>query len=476
MNYKIRWENEKSKYLQIEVTFSNVKGNLQRIHLPAWRPGRYEIQNFAKYVRNVTAETADGQKLAIKKTEKDVWQIRTKGQSDFRVKYEFYAEIKNAGGSYVDDGLLFLNPINCCMYIAELQDFPCTLEVDFKSNNDVACGLSFTKSGTKTVFKSASYHDLVDSPVMISTIIQHKTYEVSGVQFHIWIKGKIAVPWEKVLADFSKFTAEQIKIFGEFPEPSYHFMLWMMPIAYYHGVEHKTSTMMVLGPDSQDFKAIYWDLLGLASHELFHAWNVKRIRPKELIPYDYSRENYFETCFVAEGITTFYGDWILYRSGVMNRAEYQKELETTLRRHFETADNADQSLLESSYDLWLDGYEKSIPDRKVSVYYKGAVASLILHAEIQRITNGVKGLDDIMLSFWQKHGKPFVGYSYKDFQHICEDVTGQKLTAFFKEVIEGKSSVYRQTEKALALFNFGMKKDKNGFIVLENATGQTSES
>ena len=468
MNYKISCKEKQSKYLQIEASFSNVNKTIQKINLPAWRPGRYQIQNFAKYLRKVKAFDQSGKSLDIKKSSKDIWVVKTKGQSEIILTYEFYADIKNAGGSYIDETFFYLNPINCLMYIEDKQDEQCVLDIDFNLNVDVSCGMPCEKNGSITTFSANDYHELVDSPIMISSKIQHKTYEVAGSIFHIWIKGKIEVPWKKVLNDFKKFTQEQINVFGEFPEENYHFMLWMTPMAYYHGVEHKNSTMMTLGPDGQEFDAIYTDLLGLASHELFHTWNAKRIRPKELLPYNYSKENYFDTCFVAEGLTTFYGDWILYRSGVFSKEQYQKELETTLRRHFENADKADLSLLESSYDLWLDGYEKGTPNRKVSVYHKGAVAALLLHHKIKSATDNVKSLDDVLKELWTQFGKPYVGYSYKNYQNICQEVIGGKLNNYFKKVIAGNESLKKETAQALKDLGFEMSEDEKGFISLQN--------
>ncbi|WP_341227089.1 M61 family peptidase [uncultured Arcticibacterium sp.] len=466
MNYKISYKQPDTKYLHIEATFSNISQKLLKINLPAWRPGRYEIQNFAKNIRNVSCKASNGKDLSIKKVKKDIWQVKTEGYSEISIQYEFYADIQNAGGSYIEPNFLYLNPINFCMYIENQQNEPCELKIDFAANTDIATGMSFEKNGSINTFTCNSFHDLVDSPIMISSAIQHKTYMSQGYKFHIWVKGKIEIPWNKVLIDFKKFTSEQIDVFGEFPVKEYHFMLWMMSKPYYHGVEHHNSTMMTLGPDAQNFDEIYIDILGLASHELFHTWNVKKIRPKELLPYDYSKENYFETCFVAEGLTTFYGDWILYRSGVFNKEQYLKELETTLKRHFETSNEASQSLLNSSFDLWLDGYEKGVPDRKVSVYHKGAIAALILHHLIQQNSDNKKGLDDLMRELWINYGKPFKGYSYRDYQNICKKYIGKNASTYFRDIIAGNQSIKEQTKAALESLNFQLVKDSKDTISL----------
>ena len=197
-------------------------------------------------------------------------------------------------------------------------------------------------------------------------------------------------------------------------------------------------------------ESLYDDLLGVSSHELFHAWNIIRIRPKELLPYNFTKENYFQTCFVAEGITTYYGDLFLRRSGVFDDTAYFLELETVFKRHFAEARFAAQSLAESSYDLWLDGYSKSIPDRKVSVYQKGAIVSLILDLTIRKLHNHQRSLDDVMKILWQHFGKPFVGYSTEDYQAVVEEVAGIKLDWYWQECIFGNVPLDNRLNELLA--------------------------
>lgn len=152
----------------------------------------------------------------------------------------------------------------------------------------------------------------------------------------------------------------QIEYMEGFPGKKYHFLHWICPKPFYHGVEHAASTMMVMGPEDRDS---YDDLIGLASHELFHVWNVATIRPKELLPYDYTRAVIFDTGWVIEGITTYLGDWFLWASGVVTADEYVGMLLGNLKLHFERDGASQQSLVESSIDLWLDGYGQALPGK-----------------------------------------------------------------------------------------------------------------
>jgi predicted metalloprotease with PDZ domain len=466
MNYHIECENISYKYLKVEIHISNPQKKAITLQLPSWRPGRYQIQNFAKNIRNFTATSQKGQILLFKKIKKDAWRINSSITEELIVSYEYYADQKDAGGSYVDSDMLYINPINLLMYEIGKEASLSRLSVTFYKNDKVACGLKYLKEGNTVNFEPYSFHDLVDAPIIISNTLKQHTYFVDQIPFHIWVQGKVDYPWERIKSDFKAFTETQIAVFNEFPEKEYHYLLWVPSHAYYHGVEHFNSTMMVLGPDSQSFDDMYNDLLGLSSHELFHTWNVKKIRPKELLPYQYDRENYFETCFVAEGITTFYGDWMLFRSGVIDKNTFQKELETTLRRHFETADNSTLSLLESSYDLWLDGYEAGAPNRKVSVYHKGAVAAIILNHQLRKYLDSPYPLDLVMLKLWENYGKTGIGYTYKNFKNIIKELTGKSFKKYFEHVIEGNESVLEQCNNALGDFGFKLSQNQEGHYVL----------
>ncbi len=464
MKYEINPAGDGSNYLNVSLTLENCPSGETKVQLPAWRPGRYELQNFAQYIRKVKAFKEKDIPLEIAKISKDEWLLVNPTVGTLTIRYQFYADVVNAGGSCIQQDFLYINPVNCCMYHPDRMSEPCEMTVHFEPNNDIAGGMRYTREEDLTVFSANDYHELVDSPFFIASKLQHIDYEIDSVHFHLWIKGPWELPTELLRKDFIKFTRAQIEVFGEFPGDSFHFMLLISQEAAYHGVEHSRSTMMTLGPDTEKFEAWYNDLLGLSSHELFHAWNIKRIRPVELLPYDYSREMYFSTCFVAEGLTTFYGDWMLYRSGVFDKATYLNELETTLRRHFETADKADLSLLESSWDLWLDGYKKGAPDRKVSVYHKGAAAALILNHLIETSTSGKKNLDDLMRLLWRRYGKPYIGYTYEGYKSAAQEIAGTDLTAYFENIISGNASILTEINEALKAERVQLVKNEAGFF------------
>ena len=462
MHYHISITEPASHFLNITYTIPDITTAQIEIQLPAWRPGRYEIQNFAKNIQFIEAISTSGDKLPLRKITKDRWEIKTNGEKTVQIRYSYYAAIQNAGSSYVDEELWYLNFINFCFYTEGRINDTCTITLALPETFEIACGLA--SSHHQLVAKD--FYQLVDSPLLASEMLQKSDYQVGDVQFHIWLHGNLKPDWQRIQQDFKKFSEEQIATMGEFPEKEYHFLNLILPTAFYHGVEHHNSTMIVLGPDDEG-EGLCTDLLGVSSHELFHAWNIIRIRPVELLPYDFTKENYFETCFVAEGCTTYYGDLFLRRAGVFDDEAYVKELQVYMKRHFENNGLAAQSLTESSFDLWLDGYEKGIPDRKVSVYHKGALVALILDLYLRKKSNHNVSLDTVMQILWQRFGKPFIGYTLKDYQNIAEEIAGEKLDWYWKDCILTNEPLEPHLNNALAFVGVHMSTSGNGSIQLE---------
>jgi predicted metalloprotease with PDZ domain len=460
MHYRISSTNPSSRLLEVDFLLTAISSPTVDLQLPSWRPGRYEIQNFAKNIQRFEIFDQNGKPLAFQKITKDRWRVQTEGVSELTARYSYYSNTINAGTSYADERMLYINPVNLCLYADDRLREPCTLELTIPDDWQVACGMSQTAPNTLI---AADFYELVDCPLIASPDLQHLTYEVDETLFHLWICGNIKPDWERIRHDFSRFSETQIRLFGDFPEKDYHFLTLILPTSHYHGVEHRNSTMLVLGPNDEG-EGLYTDLLGVSSHELFHTWNIIRIRPVELLPYNFTRETYFTTCFVAEGVTTYYGDLILRRANVFNDAAYWKELQVLLKRHFEPSGRSFQSLAESSWDLWLDGYEKGVPNRKVSVYYKGATVALILDLHIRRKWNHARSLDDVMRIMWERFGKPFVGYTLEEYRAITEEVAGEPLDWYYDRCIFGNEPLEPLLNEYLAFVGLQLEYDATDLV------------
>lgn len=475
MHYLISYENPASHYLHIEMRIPEVATDEIEVQLPAWRPGRYELANFAKNIRRLEVVDSLGRPLRFHKITKDRWSVNTKGVEEVVIKYTYYAQQRDAGGSWLDEEQVYINFINCMLYAEGRLHEACEVHLRLPAEYQIACGLVEKE---KHVLMADSYYQLVDSPMMASESSQHETYQVVGSTFHLWLWGKVQPDWVMVKTDFVRFTLKQIQVMAgarskDFPCSDYHFLLQYLPYQHYHGVEHQNSTVIVLGPDTA-FVQLYPELLGICSHELFHAWNVIRIRPAEMMPYDFTKENYFPTGFVAEGITTYYGDLFLKRSGIFDLDTYLKELNITLKRHFDVNGRSCQSLVESSFDLWLDGYTPGVPDRKVSIYYKGAVVALILDLEIRQQTHHARSLDDVMRLMWEYFGERQVGYTLDDYRATVEEVTGRSAQAYFDECITGNDPLQNRLNQALDFVGLEIITDEEGKVMLGIQEGITA--
>ena len=450
IHYHVSYENPLTFYLQIQLTLdvaADASAPLE-LQLPAWRPGRYELQNFAQKLQRVeVVDAATNQPLPYRKLTKDRWEVADATGRTVRVRYNFYAHQMDAGGSWLDETQLYLNPVQALMYVEGRQQETCELTLALPEGWQIACGLPQT---SPNVLSAQDFDQLADSPLIASPALVHKEYEAGGLPFHVWVQGETELNWPRILTDFKAFSDEQVKLFGGFPVTEYHFLNQFLPYQHYHGVEHNNSTVITLGPAELIMsEGLYKELLGVSCHELFHTWNIKSIRPAEMQPYDYSRENYFRTCFIAEGITTYYGEYLLARSHVRTPAQYFKELNSVLRQHYNDAGGENLSLADASMDLWLDGYKPGVPDRKVSVYHKGALAALILDLTLRQLSGHARSLDDVMRRLYEEFGKTGIGYTEADYIRIVNEVAGRDMHAYFDKFIYGTAPLQEPLDKVL---------------------------
>jgi predicted metalloprotease with PDZ domain len=328
------------------------------------------------------------------------------------------------------------------------MDEACDLQLVLPNNYKVAIGAE--KKG-ENLYTVKDFHELADSPFFASNTLQHKTYTHNGIEFYIWFQGECKPEWDKLIKDFKSFTVEQLEMMEAFPVKVYHFLCQIIPYRGYHGVEHTTSTVIMLGPGYNLMKGItYEDLLGVSSHELFHTWNVKTIRPIEMEPYDYSKENYSKLGYVCEGVTTYYGDLFLYRSGVFTKEQYLKTFAERLQKHFDNFGRYNKSVAESSYDSWLDGYVKGAPNRKTSIYDEGCLLAFITDVFIRRNTKNEKSLDDVMRYLNTEFADKGKGYAEQDYLATIEHFATVSFTEIFESYFNSPADLSELLKEAMA--------------------------
>ena len=471
INYTISYSNPHRHFVNFKFTTkTNGEKNMQ-FQLSAWRPGRYELANFSQNIQKWVAFDENNNSLAFKKITKDLWEVDSKNAMEVTINYNFYANQLDAGACYLDEHQLYLNPVHCMFYIVGRKEDKYTINLDIPGNYEIAS--SMEKAGNTLSVKG--YDLLAESPIICSDTLLHGIYEVDGITFHLWFQGECNPDWKKLKKDFTNFTKSQINNFGSFPVDEYHYFFQITPYRSYHGVEHTKNTVLLLGPGEEIMDRRYQDLLGVCSHELYHTWNIKSIRPAEMYPYDYTKENYFRTGFVAEGVTTYMGDLILYNSGVFNWNEFVKTQNQNLERHLTNYGRFNLSVADSGFDNWLDGYKLGAPNRKTSIYSDAALCMLMVDLEIIKDTNGKDSLHSVMKELYEDFALKGKGYSEDDFRNICVKFGGLKVTEIFENHIYGTLDYIPTLKRALDVVGIELKEKNNpnlsaqyfGFIAIK---------
>ena len=489
MKYFISYSHPERHFIDFKLIIDTKDLNILKLQLPAWRPGRYELGNFAKNIKDFNAFGANNEVLNFSKKTKDLWLIECEKFDKIVVNYSYYSSELNAGSTYLDQNQIYINPVNCIFFNPD--NYNSSYEISFDLHSDFKIYSSLENIGNNTL-KASNFEELADSPIIASDSAQHKSLKINNVNFSFCFQGEVKVDWDILIKDFTSFISYQIKLFGSFPHKSFLFLFQITPYLAYHGVEHHHSTVILLGPSYDIFKNLYKELLGVSSHELYHVWNVKGIRPKDMLPYDYSKENYTNMGYVTEGVTTYMGDRILFESGIFTLEQYFNELNKLFQRHFHNDGRNHYSVSESSWDTWLDGYVQGIPGRKVSIYVEGALIALICDAKIRRATKHKKSLHDVMRKMYSGSDQ-LSGYDMELYKSNLESVSGESFDAIFSEIIYGKKDFKNYLIEALKVFGwdfsskkaekigwqYGIKtynKDKKLLVqnVLENSAGDKS--
>ncbi len=245
IHYYISSTNPLTYFFQVRTVIETTGLSEIYLQLPAWRPGRYELQHFAQKIQQFQVSDVLNQPIAYQKITKDRWKIAVTGHDLVEIRYNFYAHQLDAGGSWLDESQLYINPANCLLAVEGQENQPCELYIELPENWEIAAGL---KQTAKHVLQALNYDELIDCPIIASASLQHQVYQIHNIPFHVWFQGDCQPHWAVILADFKKFTAEQIQLFGDFPVMDYHFLNQILPYKFYHGVEHSNSTVIALGP------------------------------------------------------------------------------------------------------------------------------------------------------------------------------------------------------------------------------------
>lgn len=475
MIYSISRKSIPSQFIQIQLLLECCENETIHLQLPAWRPGRYELANYAQNIKGFRVKFQEKDFL-WKKSSKDLWEFQSQSPGIYEVHYEYFCNKMDAGGCWSDDRQLYLNFSNFIFEIQERKSEKIQIQIELEKNYLVATSLPVR---TENFWEAENFQHLMDSPLLASLDLKHSSYKVGHSTFHLWLNGEIHFDLAYLEYTFEAFTKKQIEAFGDFPSKNYHFIIQLLPYKHYHGVEHQDSTVITFGPaEKLKDKAQMDELIGVSSHELYHYWNVCRIRPQELITYNLAQETYLDTGLILEGVTTYMGDLYLLKSGYFSLDEYLMNLQQQFQKEYDNLGWKNQTIVESSFDLWLDGYKGGIPDKKVNIYNRGALICLCLDL---MLLDENSSLSAVMSDMWLDFGKTGKGYTLSDFENMViekfKDST--EITLFFKDYIYGKEdlsipikhqlfnigiTVSEKFTKYKLLHQWGIRTDFNGTI------------
>ena len=444
----------------VEITIKHTANGPQeeRLVMPVWTPGSYMIREFERNVQDFAATDAAGKPLNWEKTNKNTWRIVTNGAREWHVTYRVYANELSVRTSELNSEHAFWNNANLLMYLEGFLKSPSTVRVLAPDVWKVATGLPAVP-GQKNTFRADDFDILYDSPFEASNF-KTIVFNVKSVPHRIVIDGAGNYDPDRMRRDVQKIVETQVELMGgEVPYRDYTFILHLRANAG-GGLEHLNSTALgyprfgflirsgdratSAAPNTTETpERDYRGFLALVSHEFFHLWNVKRIRPDVLGPFDYMQENYTKVLWVAEGITDYYADLVLRRAGLISESEYLNATARSMQNLQNTPGRLVQSVEESSFDAWVKYYrqDENSVNSQISYYDKGGLLGLLLDLEIRNRSGGAKSLDDVMRYLYAEFFKKNRNYGPADFQKASELMAGASLEEFFSKYVRGKEEL-----------------------------------
>ena len=455
--YSIRPLNPGAHLFEVQLTVANPDPAGQIFSMPAWIPGSYMIRDYARHVVAIRAE-ADGVGVAVTKLDNSRWRTEPTDRAVTLV-LEIYAHDQSVRGAHLDNTHAYFN--GPCVFPAVVgqEDIPCELDirpVDFPGTKDWRVATSMSRTGAEPYgfgnYSSSGYADLIDHPVEIGKLSIGE-FQAGGIPHVIAIRGNTKADMARLCHDLQTLCTFHMHMLGAPKNLDRYVFLLHAPGVGYGGLEHRWSSSLVSNRDSLPIRGDegvspeYRKLLGLISHEYFHLWNVTRMKPAVFTPHDLTRESHTELLWVFEGITSYYDDLVLVRSGLITPNDYLQLLGEIITRVLRGKGRRRQSVAESSFDAWTKFYKQdaNAGNAIVSYYAKGSLIALALDLKLRSETEGRISLDDVMRACWAKWGETGAGMPERGFEDVCCDVSGLDLVDFFDAAVRGTGELPLET-------------------------------
>jgi predicted metalloprotease with PDZ domain len=438
----------------VDVTASVPTGRRATVDLmmAVWTPGSYLVREYARNVEAVSASGADGRALVVDKSKKNHWTVATGGAPTITLKYRVYCREMSVRTNWVEDGFALLNGAPTFITLADQTPRPHEVVITPAAGWKRSITALPELGGGEHRYRAPDYDTLVDSPIVVGNPAVYD-FVVDGKKHSLVDVGEGGVfDGARAAKDLQTIVEQDRKTWGFLPYERYIFFNMITETG--GGLEHKNCNMIMTNRWSTRTRRAYLSWLQLESHEYFHAWNVKRLRPVELGPFDYENENITRSLFVVEGFTDYYADLQVARAGLQTREEYLDDLSNTIELLQTTPGRLVQPVELASFDAWIKYYrpDENSNNASVSYYTKGTVIAFLLDAKIRKATNGQKSLDDVMKLAYQKYSGP-KGYTPDEFRAVAEQIAGIDLKPFWQAAVDGTAEL----DYADALGAFGLR-------------------
>ena len=439
ISYTVSMSRPWTHLLEVEMRLRwNRMPDKAELKMPVWTPGSYLIREYARHVQDFGVKDAGGRALTWQKINKNTWQIDAKGVRELVATYRVYSNELTVRTNELNDEHAFWNNAALLMFPAGQLAVPSTIKVMPFGNWKVATGLPAVAGATST-FRAANFDMLYDSPFEVSDF-KEISFDVRGKKHRVVVTGEGNYDLKQIAQDTAKIAEECFKIFGEFPFDDYTIIVNLRGGG---GLEHANSTALQWNRFGFKPRARYNGFLGLVAHEYFHLWNVKRIRPDSLGPFDYENENYTKLLWVAEGVTAYYEGVLLRRAGLMTDKEVLGARATAIEQLQNRPGRFETSLEEASFDAWIKYYrqDENAINNQISYYDKGEIVAMLLDLAIRSASKGAKSMDDVLRHLYNEFYKKNRNYTPADFQKAAELAAGRSLEDFFSKYVRGEADI-----------------------------------
>ncbi|MBD3584546.1 M61 family metallopeptidase [Salinimonas sp. HHU 13199] len=418
--------------------------------LPAWIPGSYMIRDFARHILSIDAHTASGEPRKIEKRNKQTWVIDSQKQA-ITVSYDVFAFDLSVRSAFINDQYAFCNGTSVFLQVTGMEDRPQDLTIHQPDESDWL--LETTMPAYDNRYQASDYAELIDHPVFIGKALT-KSFIVNGVEFVVLFSGQDPIDIDRICNDLVPVCEHHLSLFGE-PSPvdRYVFMT-LLSNEGFGGLEHRSSTALLfprfelpLVGESATHSDGYTTFLSLCSHELFHTWHVKRIKPEVLVAPDMGKEAFTNQLWIYEGFTSFYDDLTLARTGLITPEKYLEIVGQNITRLLQSGGRHRQSAAESSFDAWTRFYKQDANSANhiVSYYTKGGIIAMGLDLLLRRQSDGKYSLDDVMRLLWERYGKEVSGTPDDVIRTLCKHELDIDVSEYLDSVVYGTDDVALET-------------------------------